>query len=38
MHDPSTVAISDALGEAVAKYVNHNSMKRLRRVNDDDGR
>jgi hypothetical protein len=31
MHYPSTVEISDALGEAIAKYVNHHSMKRLRR-------
>ena len=31
MHYPSTVEISDALGEAIAKYVNENAMKRLRR-------
>jgi hypothetical protein len=37
MHYPSTVAISDAEGEAIAKYVNHNSMKRLR-GNDHDER
>ena len=30
MHYPSTVDISDALGEAIAKYVNRHSMKRLR--------
>ena len=30
MHYPSTVAISDQLGEAVANYVNQNSMLRLR--------
>jgi hypothetical protein len=30
MHYPSTVGISDGLGEASAKYVNTNSMKRLR--------
>ena len=29
MHYPSTVEISDHLGEAIAKYVNANSMKRL---------
>ena len=28
MHYPSTVAISDALGEAIATYVNVNSMQR----------
>ena len=28
MHYPSTVAISDALGEAIANYVNQNSMQR----------
>ncbi len=31
MHYPSTVEISDGLGEAIAKYVNDNSMTRLRR-------
>ena len=31
MHYPSTVEISDALGEAIAKYVNGHSMKRLHR-------
>lgn len=30
MHYPSTVAISDAQGEAIASYVNLNSMQRLR--------
>ena len=29
MHYPSTVAISNALGEAVANYVNQNSMQPL---------
>jgi PAP2 superfamily len=28
MHYPSTVAVSDALGEAIANYVNRNSMQR----------
>jgi len=31
MHYPSTVDISDDLGEAIAKYVNRHSMTRLRR-------
>jgi len=31
MHYPSTVDISDGLGEAIARYVNENSMQRLRR-------
>ena len=31
MHYPSTVAISDAVGEAIANYVNRNSMQRLHR-------
>ena len=31
MHFPSTVEISDRLGETIAKYVNENSMTRLRR-------
>ena len=35
MHYPSTVDISDAMGEAIAKYVNHHAMKRLRGGNDD---
>lgn len=30
MHYPSTVEISDALGEAIAKYVNRHSMRRVR--------
>jgi hypothetical protein len=30
MHYPSTVAISDAVGEAIANYVNKNSMQLLR--------
>ena len=30
MHYPSTVDISDDVGEAIAKYVNRNSMQRLR--------
>jgi hypothetical protein len=30
MHYPSTVAISDAVGEAIANYVNQHSMQRLR--------
>ena len=30
MHYPSTVAVSDAVGEAIAKYVNANSMQSLR--------
>ena len=31
MHYPSTVDISDALGKAIATYVNDSAMKRLRR-------
>ena len=31
MHYPSTVQISDAVGQAIANYVNQNSMQRLRR-------
>jgi hypothetical protein len=30
MHYPSTVAISDAVGKAIARYVNRNSMRPLR--------
>ena len=30
MHYPSTVAVSDAVGEAIAKYVNSSSMQSLR--------
>jgi hypothetical protein len=29
MHYPSTVEISDAVGEAIANYINQNSMQRL---------
>ena len=35
MHYPSTVAISDAVGEAIASYVDRNSMQRLRGQDDD---
>jgi hypothetical protein len=38
MHYPSTVDINDALGEAIARYVNHHSMKRLRGGDDAGGR
>jgi hypothetical protein len=38
MHYPSTVDISDALGEAVAKYVTRHAMQPLHRGNDDDRR
>jgi hypothetical protein len=38
MHYPSTVDISDALGEAVARYVTQHSMRRLRGGHDDDRR
>jgi hypothetical protein len=31
MHYPSTVEISDAMGEAIAKYINSHSMQRLDR-------
>ena len=31
MHYPSTVEISDAMGEAIATYINRHSMKRLHR-------
>ena len=30
MHYPSTVAVSDAVGDAIAEYVNANSMQLLR--------
>jgi hypothetical protein len=30
MHYPSTVAISDAVGKAIARYVNLSSMQPLR--------
>jgi hypothetical protein len=36
MHYPSTVGISDAEGEAIANYVNLNSMRRLHRGDEDD--
>ena len=29
MHYPSTVEISDAMGEAIAKYINTHAMRRL---------
>ena len=38
MHYPSTVAISDAEGEAIANYVNQNSMQRLHGRDEDDRR
>ena len=38
MHYPSTVRISDALGAAIARYVNRHSMKQLRGRDDDEGR
>jgi len=38
MHYPSTVTISDALGEAIAKYVDQHSMKRIRFEDEDDRR
>jgi hypothetical protein len=38
MHYPSTVGISDALGEAIANYVDRHAMKRLRARDDDDRR
>jgi len=36
MHYPSTVTISDAEGEAIANYVNLNSMQRLHRRDEDE--
>ena len=36
MHYPSTVEISDAVGEAVAHYVNRHSMLRLRGGGEDE--
>jgi hypothetical protein len=36
MHYPSTVEISDTVGEAVACYVNRNSMQRLRGGDEDE--
>ena len=38
MHYPSTVSISDAMGEAIARYVNRHSMQRLRGENHNDRR
>jgi hypothetical protein len=35
MHYPSTVHISDAVGETIANYVNRNSMQRLRGRRED---
>src|SRR5262245_5986754 len=35
MHYPSTIEISDAVGEAIANYVNLNSMQRLHRGDED---
>jgi hypothetical protein len=35
MHYPSTVQISDGVGQAIANYVNQNSMQRLRARLDD---
>ena len=37
MHYPSTVVISDAMGEAIANYVNQNSMQRNNRFDQDAG-
>ena len=37
MHYPSTVAISDAVGEAIAQHVNRNAMQRLHGRVDDRG-
>jgi hypothetical protein len=40
MHYPSTVAISDAVGEAIANYINLNSMQRLHgemRIDEEEG-
>jgi hypothetical protein len=31
MHYPSTVEISDRAGEAIANYINQNSMQNIRR-------
>jgi hypothetical protein len=38
MHYPSTVGVSDAMGEAIARYVNQHAMKRLRGGKGDDRR
>jgi hypothetical protein len=35
MHYPSTVAVSDAMGEAIADYIDRNSMRRT--ANDEEG-
>jgi hypothetical protein len=35
MHYPSTVSISDAVGEAIANYVNQNFMQPLHGNNND---
>jgi hypothetical protein len=37
MHYPSTVQISDAVGQSIANYVNQNSMQRLHRSQHPDG-
>jgi hypothetical protein len=36
MHYPSTVEISDAVGEAIANYINLNFLQRLHRADKDD--
>ena len=36
MHFPSTVAISDAEGKAIANFVNQNSMRRLHRGDENE--
>jgi hypothetical protein len=38
MHYPSTVAVSDAVGQAIANYVNSHAMQRLHGGDDDDRR
>ena len=38
MHYPSTIEISDRVGEAIANYVNRNSMQRLQRSSHSDDR
>ena len=35
MHYPSTVAVSDAVGEAIADFVNESSMRSLRGEDDE---
>jgi hypothetical protein len=37
MHYPSTIEISDGVGQAIANYVDQNSMQRLRRSHNPDG-